>query len=178
MAGVNPPQLGGPQPNLGLLAHGLQEAATELANFANLPALAQGDAIMQLMQQNHRETQRQMQQMQTQMQQMEQRIVQQIRDQIQQLRTDITTGHQAIEYNSIARLDNASIRLSDTAITALRDLTTNVNIAGFPATHAHLSDMTDPALDGVLAALGQPTNGTTEDKKQLLRFYIGLTDPR
>ncbi|KAF2802987.1 uncharacterized protein BDZ99DRAFT_503650 [Mytilinidion resinicola] len=170
MAGVNPPQLGGPQPNLGLLAHGLQEGATELANFANLPVFAQGDAIMQLMQQNHRETQRQMQQMQTQMQQMEQRIVQQI----QQLRTDITTLRQASVYNSAARLENSNIRKTDTAIIALHEPTTNANIAGFPATPVHLANRTGPALDRVLAALGQPTNGTTADKKQRLRFYTGL----
>jgi hypothetical protein len=49
MANVNPPQLG-PQPNFGLLAQGLQQAATELAHFANLPPLAQAAAIMQQMQ--------------------------------------------------------------------------------------------------------------------------------
>ncbi|KAF2802981.1 uncharacterized protein BDZ99DRAFT_548313 [Mytilinidion resinicola] len=159
MAGVNPPQLA-PQPDFGSLSQGLQEAATELANSANLPALSQGNAIMQQMQkmndqmqQNHQQTQRQMQ---------------------QQLRTDITTLRQASVYNSAARLENSNIRKTDTAIIALHGPTINANIAGFPATPAHLANMTGPALDRVLAALGQPTNGKTAAKKQRLRFYTGL----
>ncbi|KAF2802209.1 uncharacterized protein BDZ99DRAFT_527578 [Mytilinidion resinicola] len=104
--------------------------------------------------QNQQQMQEQMQQMQQQMQQMQQQM-QQMQQQIQQLRT---TGHQASEYNSIARLDNACIRRNSDSITALRDYTTNASIPGFPVTPAQLWNMQGPVLDQVLTALGLPTD--------------------
>jgi len=38
--------------------------------------------------------------------------------------------------------------------------------------------MSGPALDRVLTALRQPTNGATGTKKERLRFHIGLKDIR
>ncbi|KAF2464238.1 uncharacterized protein BDR25DRAFT_396772 [Lindgomyces ingoldianus] len=96
-----------------------------------------------------------------------------MQQQIQQLRTDITTGHQATEYNSLARLQNSRIARSDIP---LREVTTNAYVQGSPATPAQLSNMSGPALDHVLTALSLPTNGETADKKQLLRFYVELMD--
>jgi hypothetical protein len=97
MANVNPqpgpqpgPQLG-PQPDFARLAQGLQQATTELGNFANLPAFAQGNALIQQMQQ----MQKQIQQVQQQMQQQLQQTSTAIRGDIQALRNDISTNNQA-----------------------------------------------------------------------------------
>ncbi|KAF2259468.1 hypothetical protein CC78DRAFT_537079 [Lojkania enalia] len=187
MADVSSPQPGaqlGPQPDLGLLAQGLEQAASglqqasiEMVNFANLPPISQSTAIIQQMRENHQQTQQQIQQMQQQMQQMLQ-MQQQLQQQMQQLRIDITTGHRATEYNSIARLQNSGIRRSDVPLTALREYTTNADVQDFPATPAQLLNMSGPALDRILTALNLPTNGTTADKKQRLRFYVGLPDVR
>jgi hypothetical protein len=54
MEHANPPQHVpqlGPQPDFTRLRQGLQQATTELGNFANLPPFAQGNALMQQMQQ-------------------------------------------------------------------------------------------------------------------------------
>ncbi|KAF1953313.1 hypothetical protein CC80DRAFT_595883 [Byssothecium circinans] len=141
----------GPQPDFQRLTGALQDIATEYEKLVNLPPIAESAAIMQ--------------------------HIQEMQRQIQQTRTDITTDRRVTEYNSIARIQNSSVRKSDTPLTALRDYTTNADIPGFPATSAHLSNMSGPALDNVLTALGLPTNGSTEEKEKELRFYIGLKDP-
>ncbi|KAF2262467.1 hypothetical protein CC78DRAFT_618524 [Lojkania enalia] len=52
----------------------------------------------------------------------------QTRQQIQQPRTDITTGHQVVEYNSIVRLQNSGIGRSDAPLTILRELATSADV--------------------------------------------------
>ena len=94
MANVIAPQPGpqlGPQPDFARLTQGLkhttqglQQATTELGNFANLPPFAQGNAFMQ-----------QMQQMQQQLQQQIQEDSTAIRNDIQTLRNDIRLNHRA-----------------------------------------------------------------------------------
>ena len=101
MANVIAPQPGpqlGPQPDFARLTQGLkhttqglQQATTELGNFANLPPFAQGNAFMQQMQQ----IQQQMQQMQQQLQQQIQEDSTAIRNDIQTLRNDIRLNHRA-----------------------------------------------------------------------------------
>ncbi|KAF2801025.1 hypothetical protein K505DRAFT_412507 [Melanomma pulvis-pyrius CBS 109.77] len=114
----------------------------------------------QQMQQNHQQTQQQFQrvhqqigqvrqdvmQVQQRVLQVDQRVLQvdqrvlQVDQQVQQLRTDFTMGHQAIEYNSIARFQNSGVARSDHSPTTLREFTTNADIQGFPATPAQLSN--------------------------------------
>jgi hypothetical protein len=53
---------------------------------------------------------------------------------------------------------------------------TNADIRGFPATPAHLANMTTAELNLVLRSLNLPANGTIGIKRQNLRFYIGLTE--
>jgi uncharacterized phage infection (PIP) family protein YhgE len=118
MANVNPPQPApqlGPQPDFARLTQGFQQAttglqqtATELGNFANLPPFAQGNALIQQMlqlqqnvqQQTHQQQQfqqqmqQQMQQMQQQMQQMQQQIAD-VDNNIHAFRNEIRTTRQA-----------------------------------------------------------------------------------
>ena len=114
MANVNPSQPApqpGPQPDLARLRQVFQPAATEFGNFANLPPFAQGNALMQQMQQ----LQQQMQQLQQQMQQLhqevqrqtqqsqqfQQQMLQQMNQNFTAIRNDIKTNHQATSVNTI-----------------------------------------------------------------------------
>src|ERR1700722_7883094 len=136
MANVNPPQpvpQPGPQPDFARLTQGLQQTTqglqqstqglqqvtTELGNFANLPPFAQGNALVQQVQQLRQQIQQDMQQFQQQIQQDMQQSQQQIqqdmqqfqqqtnqnfvnvRNDIQTLRTENTTRHQATWVNTI-----------------------------------------------------------------------------
>ena len=114
MANVNPPQpvpQPGPQPDFARLTQGLQQTTqglqqstqglqqvtTELGNFANLPPFAQGNALVQQVQQLRQQIQQDMQQFQ---QQTNQNFVN-VRNDIQTLRTENTTRHQATWVNTI-----------------------------------------------------------------------------
>jgi thioredoxin reductase len=97
MANANPPQAVpqlGPQPDFARLRQGLQQATTEMGNFANLPAFAQGNALMQQMQQLQQQQQQMQQQMQQQTQDMNRGFVD-VRNDIQTLRNDMNTNHRA-----------------------------------------------------------------------------------
>ena len=106
------PQLG-PLPHMGRLTQGfqravegLQQATIELANFANLPPIAQATTITPLLQQMQEQMQQQFAEMRADMQQMrvemrqnhEQTLGQfaQVQQGMQQLRTDVTTGFPAM----------------------------------------------------------------------------------
>ena len=78
------------------------------------------------------------------------------------------------EYNSIARLQNSVAKRADHPLTALRDYTTNAEIPGFPATPTQLANMTDARLDPILRALDLPVTDTVSERRQRLKFYIGL----
>jgi hypothetical protein len=114
MANVNPPQPEpqlGPQPDFARLTQGFQQAttgfqqtttglqqtATELGNFANLPPFAQGNALIQLIQQLQQEVQQQTQQQQQFQQQMQQQMqqFQQSQQQMQQQIADLGNNIQA-----------------------------------------------------------------------------------
>ena len=106
MANVHPPQPMPqlPQPNFNLLNQGLQQVATELGNFANIPPIAQGNALLQQMQQQTQQLQQlqhqmqQIQQSQQQIQQSQQQTTQDVvnvRNDIQTLRDEIGTSHRA-----------------------------------------------------------------------------------
>ncbi|EER40961.1 hypothetical protein HCDG_04607 [Histoplasma capsulatum H143] len=128
-------------------AAGIQRANSELQKLPNLPAIAQGSAIVN-----------QLQQIQHQIQE----NYDQLRQEIRQVRKDVIIGFQTIEYNSIARLQNSGIKRADYPLTTLRDYKTNTNIADFPATPAEISNMTGTTLNRVLEALNLPTTGTTD----------------
>ncbi|OJD19482.1 hypothetical protein AJ78_00550 [Emergomyces pasteurianus Ep9510] len=172
----------GEQPNMGALTDGFKQAATglsqassELEKFRNIPPIAESSAILNQLSQ----MQSIMQQTQEHIQRNHQQTQQEIRDlrqNIDQLRSDVMIGFQTIEFNSVARLQNSAVRRSNVPLVAMRDYRTNTNIPNFPATSAHLSNMSGRALNDVLTALNLPTNGTLAEKKQQLRLYIGLPD--
>jgi hypothetical protein len=107
MANVNPPQPApqlGPQPDFARLTQGFQQAttgfqqaATELGNFANLPPFAQGNVLIQQMQQLQQDVQQQTQQQQQFQQQMQQQMqqFQQSQQQMQQQIADVDNNIQA-----------------------------------------------------------------------------------
>src|ERR1700733_13969397 len=104
MANVNPPQPVpqlGPQPDFARLTQGFQQgttgfqqAAAELGNFANLPLFAQGNALIQQMQQLQHDVQQQTRQQQ-QFQQAIQQQIADVNDNIQAFRNEIRTNRQA-----------------------------------------------------------------------------------
>jgi hypothetical protein len=60
-------------------------------------------------------------------------------------------------------------------LVALHDLGTNVAIPGFPNSDDELQRMARRnQMDPVLRALGLPTNGNMDAKRQRLRFHIGV----
>jgi dephospho-CoA kinase len=110
MANVNPPQPVpqlGPQPDFARLTQGFQQAAAELGNFANLPVFAQGNALIQQMQQLQ-----QVVQQQTDQQQQFQRQMQQQTDQQQQFQRQMQQQMQQFQHSQqrmqqqIADVDN------------------------------------------------------------------------
>ncbi|KAJ4305736.1 alpha,alpha-trehalase nth1 [Kalmusia sp. IMI 367209] len=101
-----------------------------------------------------------------------------VRQDIRDLRTDLYTGLQAVEYNTLTRIHNSRVGRPNVPLVPLHNITTNVAAPGFPPTPASISNMTAVALDALLQVFGLPTNGTTAEKKQQLRFYVGLMDIR
>jgi hypothetical protein len=63
---------------------------------------------------------------------------------------------------------------SDHPLTALRDITTNSDISGFPHTPADLANMTGVEITAILRALDLPVGGTLAGKKRRLKFYMGI----
>lgn len=84
----------GPQPDLVRLVQSVQDTATELGNFGNIPAVAQGNAILQQMQV--------MQQSQLQFQRHMRRSLRQIQRQIQQSQQDITDDITTLRQSHLA----------------------------------------------------------------------------
>ena len=83
-------------------------------------------------------------------------------------------NHSYSEYNSCARLHNGFIRDPDHPLKPLRSTLTNADVPGFPATITVLTAMTGAQIDPILAAFGLATDGMVSERRQRLRFYIGL----
>jgi hypothetical protein len=80
------------------------------------------------------------------------------------------------EHNSIARIENSSVKKSTAALTVFRDYTTNTDIPGFPATPADLENMRAVTLDPILRSLNLSPLGDIGDRRRRLGHYIGLTN--
>ena len=78
------------------------------------------------------------------------------------------------DHNAFARLQNSILIAGTGTLTALHNPTTNVPIANFPATPNAIQQMSAARIGHVLGALDLPTNGSTAEKKERLRLYIGL----
>jgi hypothetical protein len=88
----------GPQPDFAIMIQAFQAATTEIGKLTNLLSIAQGDAIIQQLQQIQQQMLQGSQQVQQQMQQMQQMVQQDIGDtrgDIQELRNEIQTQHKA-----------------------------------------------------------------------------------
>lgn len=137
-----------PQPDFDAMARGLQAVATEVGNMANLPAVEDGNAILQAIRDMNFN----------------------LNNRFDELRTLIAASN----HNSLAFVANSHVRHAHTMLMPLHHHTTNLAIANFPATSGDISTLSVAVLDQILAALGAPTNSNRVDKKARLRTKIGL----
>ncbi|RMZ84813.1 hypothetical protein DV737_g1043, partial [Chaetothyriales sp. CBS 132003] len=86
------------------------------------------------------------------------------------LKTQIT----AIDFNSVARLQNSQLRLESELLSPLKGPASNEPIANFPQTSSDIRRMNTGLLDSVLRGLGLPTAGNVEEKRKRLRAHIGI----
>ncbi|KAF2452897.1 hypothetical protein BDY21DRAFT_357834 [Lineolata rhizophorae] len=83
----------------------------------------------------------------------------------------------ALDHNNHARTWNAMVRLPETALAPLRNLSTNEPIPGFPQKPDRIGSMSNAAIDLVMRALELSTDHPVAVKRRLLKSYIGLFDP-
>jgi hypothetical protein len=180
----------GPQPDFVQIGHAIQSiqsmgpaiqsVGTEIMKFQNIPAISQGNEILQAINQVANEVAG----LRNDVAGLRNEVAG-LRNEVAGLRNSLTAMYAAYfnfthpliscsEHNSLARLNNTAIRAADTALYPLRSTMANSEVPGFPATVGHLAAMTIAEIDPVLAAFGLSTAGGIGAKRLRLKFYIGL----
>ena len=127
---------------------GLQAAATRAGRMANLPAVADGNAILQ--------------------------AIRDMNDNLNNRFDELCTLIAASNHSSLAFVTNSHVRHTDTTLMPIHHHINNLAIPNFPVTSAQVSNLTVAVLDQILEALGAPTNGNRADKKARLLARIEL----
>jgi hypothetical protein len=150
----------GQQPNLNIMAQGLQMVATELVHVPNVPANQQGNQIQQI-----------------------QQTLVGINTQLSRGSSPHHSGrqHSRLGY-SRGRKQSQQLRLrthtclANSPLVPFRHHTINAVINNFPDTPGAISTLTHAQLDIILVALAAPINGTIAIKRNRLHKTIGLTE--
>ncbi|RMD40081.1 hypothetical protein DV735_g5067, partial [Chaetothyriales sp. CBS 134920] len=155
---IQAPHQLGPQPNFEAMQLCINGFNAEVAKFPNIPAIAEGNAILM-----------QLQQMQLQLQE--------IRHDLADLRGTMAQDRirqNAIDHNGVARVENSRAARDNFELVAFHALNTNEPIPGFPETPSQLSTLPGNQLDPILAALGLPGGGNIGQRRKRLAQHIGL----
>jgi len=77
--------------------------------------------------------------------------------------------------NNVSRQQNLILISADSNLARFYSIRCNAVISNSPTTPNEVSRMTSTAQNLVLQELELPTDGTTEERREWLREYIGLT---
>ncbi|KAI6857980.1 hypothetical protein KC343_g7290 [Hortaea werneckii] len=99
-------------------------------------------------------------------------------DRIDQNCANITARMSASDYNDIARIQNSLLRGPNDAITPLRNPSTNAAIPAFPATPGAINQLPAAAVNTLLTALEQRTDGSIAARRERIGIAIGLAVKR
>ncbi|KIM79140.1 hypothetical protein PILCRDRAFT_10564 [Piloderma croceum F 1598] len=143
------------QPNIQIINQAALYITAELAKFPNIPALDQGNAILD--------------------------AIRDLDTQANNRHNELIARIRAIDRNQIARLVNSGCTLPTSALTALLNAKTGAPIANFPATVANIQALTDDNsyqgqdVNRILKELDQDSTGTTESRRARLIRAVGVT---
>ncbi|GAB1729062.1 hypothetical protein NU195Hw_g7906t1 [Hortaea werneckii] len=84
----------------------------------------------------------------------------------------------ASNYNSSARTQNSLLSGPNDAITPLRNPSTNAAIPAFPATPGAINQLPAAAVNTLLTALEQGTDGSIAARRERIGIAIGLAVKR
>ncbi|KAI9792320.1 MAG: hypothetical protein M1816_002545 [Peltula sp. TS41687] len=171
-----------PQPDFNLVSQGLQLASSELAKCPNIPALQQGQSILDAIQrlsdtlnQARRETRESFREVGERLGRIDSRL-DALETRVSTLDSRVSTLTSrvvAAERNAVARLHNRMLHSVDEELRPLYD-TQNRPINQFPRTPRLLEAMRGAILNTVLEALGESTDGSIDQRRLTVRLLIGL----
>ncbi|KAI9802309.1 MAG: hypothetical protein M1833_001815 [Piccolia ochrophora] len=149
------PQRQGMQPNVQNIVEACQTLSIGFGNINNIPAMQQGNAIMTFLC--------------TMNEQVNQRFAR-----LEQQLHEKDVKIQALEHNSMARLQNSKLLSATDELTELHNSTTNETIDHFPPMSGLIETLPPDELSHILQALGAGTEGPIEERIKRLRVLLGL----
>ncbi|KAF4585957.1 hypothetical protein GQ602_005262 [Ophiocordyceps camponoti-floridani] len=152
-----------PPPDFPIAADGLRRAAEQLERCANLPAVDSGVHTMQMMQALLQRFDR--------LEQSMRRGFADLGERMDALDRKVTISNK----NLTARMRNSVVDHSAVELSPLCNATTGEPIAGFPRKLSDLGLYTMRQVDALLRELGEPVQGSADDRKRWLKYAIGVT---
>ncbi|KAI9804793.1 MAG: hypothetical protein M1825_001161 [Sarcosagium campestre] len=170
-----------PQPDFEVIGRSYTDLSREMGRCANLPALQEGNLILQELRGLREEQRAQGQELRAQGEELrglreEQRAqgeeLRGLREEQRALKALVTTNND----NSLSRLANSQVTRPESNLLPLRSVINNEPIPQFPETSIELQRLRDTAVTNILRALGASTMGNAATRKQRLRLQCGLKE--